>query len=77
MKTAHWLPALSIGLFAALVAPPDVVMAQGCVTAECHVGLDSREWVHGPVGAGACSVCHVAENEKKHEFKIDAEGSDV
>lgn len=77
MKRAHWLPALVVGILAALVAQPEMVLAQGCVTAECHVGMDSREWVHGPVGAGICNICHVTENEKKHEFKLVAEGSEL
>lgn len=51
--------------------------SQGCITAKCHVGLDQAKWVHGPVGAGACTICHTTEDESKHEFKMAAEGSDL
>ncbi len=29
-----------------------------CITSECHTTLDKDRFVHGPVAAGECTVCH-------------------
>ena len=30
----------------------------GCITEKCHADIASKKWVHGPVGAFICTVCH-------------------
>lgn len=53
-----------------------IVLAQpggGCVTSKCHAQIGTKEWVHGPVGAGVCSVCHTLTDEKNHKFALTAE----
>ncbi|MBI4825982.1 MAG: cytochrome C [Nitrospirae bacterium] len=46
----------------------------GCITSDCHPKLDKDKYVHGPIAAGACEVCHGASpnhnsNPKKNKFK--------
>ncbi len=41
---------------------------EGCVTSKCHADISSKQWVHGPVGAGICNICHTLVDQKKHEF---------
>ena len=41
-----------------------------CIDAECHVKERKFAFVHGPTAVGACEVCHVYVDEKKHTFKL-------
>lgn len=53
----------------------DHVFGQGdakCVTSKCHADMGTKAYVHGPVGAGACTVCHVPAAGKDHEFSLFA-----
>ncbi len=54
-------------------------MAQdSCITSECHVGINTAEFVHGPLAAGECTVCHVrGENDNppdNHDLSDYKEG---
>ena len=52
---------ISSGIFpaseraAAQTAKP---VTDGCITAQCHSGVDKTQFVHGPVAAGQCKICH-------------------
>lgn len=43
---------------------------EGCITDKCHSTMGTKEWVHGPVGVGACTICHNRVEGKDHEFKF-------
>lgn len=49
----------------------------GCVTAKCHADMGTKEFVHGPVGAQICNVCHTTVEGKDHEFKFYAEKDEL
>ena len=42
-----------------------------CVTAECHKGMATAPYVHGPVANGECTFCHLQVGD--HKFKPIAE----
>ncbi|MBI5190582.1 MAG: cytochrome c3 family protein [Nitrospirae bacterium] len=48
---------------------------QSCVAKECHAKLLDNKYVHGPVGAFECQMCHVKIGD--HKFKFDIEGADL
>lgn len=50
---------------------------QGCITEECHARINKKEFVHGPVGAGACTICHNQVEGKKHEFVMTVEKEEL
>ncbi len=37
---------------------------EGCVTDQCHSNMGKADYVHGPVGAGQCVVCHEEGNPR-------------
>lgn len=44
-----------------------------CITSECHATMKEVKYVHGPVAADECIICHGespqhADNPKKHKF---------
>jgi hypothetical protein len=47
------------------VAPLSARGADECGGSECHADKMSGEWVHGPVGAGMCSICHTEGDSRK------------
>ena len=61
-----------------VVAEPNMTAAAqsdggSCITAQCHAKLDKEKYVHGPVAAGECLVCHGEspehkDNPKKNKF---------
>ncbi len=40
---------------------------ESCVTGDCHDKMGSGKYVHGPVAAGDCTICH--KLRKKHQFE--------
>jgi predicted CXXCH cytochrome family protein len=66
----YWL-GLGVAVLVACVSwivPGKALAADACVTAECHAQMGKAQYVHGPIGAGMCSVCH-AEARKGHPNK--------
>ncbi|GMV27552.1 MAG: hypothetical protein AMXMBFR58_35830 [Phycisphaerae bacterium] len=49
--------------------PTTAVAREGCVTTECHPGVKSKAFVHGPVRVNGCDGCHLLDNAEKHLFK--------
>ena len=49
----------------------------GCTTAKCHADIGTQKWLHGPVGAGICVVCHNQIDGKEHEFVLAAEKDEL
>lgn len=60
MKT--WISKLICGftLFVAsfLLSPAVSFGQEACQTSECHSEMGTAQFVHGPIGAGQCEVCH-------------------
>jgi predicted CXXCH cytochrome family protein len=48
-----------------------------CVTSECHADMGTKAYVHGPVGARICTVCHVPNEGKDHEFSFFADKQEL
>jgi predicted CXXCH cytochrome family protein len=51
-----------IALTALWISSAPVFAEEGCVTDKCHQGMGKAQFVHGPVGAGQCAVCHTEGN---------------
>ncbi len=50
---------------------------QSCQTSKCHQEMGKAEWVHGPVGVGACVVCHTPTEGEDHKFTFPAEREEL
>ncbi len=70
---------LSVLQLTLLMAFPSYAWPQddGCVKSGCHDKIGVKEWVHGPVGANICTVCHVSVTGKDHEFIYPQEGENL
>jgi predicted CXXCH cytochrome family protein len=66
------------GLLASLGAAMILLVASfaqaspDCTTAECHASTVAHEYLHGPVAANQCALCHEGESEAHP----DAEGAE-
>ena len=49
----------------------------GCITDDCHAAMGTKEFVHGPVGAGICTVCHNPVEGEDHTFKFAVEKGEL
>jgi len=49
----------------------------GCISKKCHSTIGSEQWVHGPVGVGACTVCHTPIEGKDHGFTLALEKEEL
>ncbi|WP_224985047.1 cytochrome c3 family protein [Geomonas agri] len=63
---------LIILLYGQASASPDQAVSSpplqtACVTSECHKGMGTLSYVHGPIARGECTYCHVQTG--KHSFK--------
>lgn len=48
-----------------------------CVTSKCHADMGTKEFVHGPVGAKICTICHTPQADKKHKFEFSADKEEL
>ncbi len=60
-----------------MMGAPGWAQETGCVTTDCHSTMGQAKWVHGPVGVGACHVCHVALEGEDHQFSFPAEREEL
>jgi len=56
--------------------------SESCIASRCHAKLGQEKYVHGPVAAGACQVCHGEapkhkDNPKKNKFAKMGRVADV
>ena len=49
-------------------APIVDVPRAGCVTTECHPGVKSKPFLHGPVRVNGCDGCHTLTDAAQHKF---------
>jgi len=72
-------------IFVCLIARPGVSGAAdvkteapkevSCITSKCHADLEKNKFIHGPVAAGECEICHGespkhVKNPSKNKFKV-------
>jgi predicted CXXCH cytochrome family protein len=50
---------------------------QACGQMECHDGFEMKEYLHGPIALGECTVCHKPDDVAKHTFKFARKGNDL
>ncbi len=43
---------------------------KNCTEGECHAAQKNHKVLHGPTAISACDVCHTADDERKHTFKL-------
>ena len=59
----------------------DASPQEGCGTSECHVDMGKAKFLHRPVAAGECKVCHlVGKNDlppDQHELSYPKEGREL
>lgn len=80
MKNCLFRTGLMLALGAGILGswgPGRALAEEGCVTSDCHSAMGNEVWVHGPVGVGACSVCHVAIKGEDHKFNFAADKQDL
>lgn len=68
------------GIVGAILLSFGTVSAQtdaGCMKSECHDDMAIKKFVHGPVGAGACTICHVPVEGKDHRFDFFAQKDEL
>jgi predicted CXXCH cytochrome family protein len=49
----------------------------GCVTSKCHADIGTKKFIHGPVGAGICDICHAPVEGEDHKFQFTAEKEEL
>jgi predicted CXXCH cytochrome family protein len=70
------LLALASGVMAQEAQQPDY--SQSCTSAGCHDEYAKRNYVHGPVAAGACEACHRPQGaQPEHRFTLMAKGGEL
>ena len=47
-----------------------VAPVKNCAQGECHAKERNYKFQHGPAALGACDVCHMPADEKKHTFTL-------
>lgn len=60
-----------------ILATSILAQDESCVTAKCHADIAIKEFVHGPVGANICNICHNLVEGKKHKFEFAAEKEEL
>jgi predicted CXXCH cytochrome family protein len=75
------VPVLFLLLFVSMWGHPSAAgAADACITEKCHPRMGKAQFVHGPIGAGMCTVCHAEarkghpNNDKKPDFALVAQG---
>lgn len=51
--------------------------SEGCVTDKCHATVGVGQFVHGPVGARICTICHSPVDGKDHEFQFSSDKEEL
>ena len=66
-----------IGVFINVMADYNALAQDSCITSECHAKMGTAKFIHGPVAAKECVVCHiVGKNDnppKKHDLSFSME----
>ena len=69
---------LAVCLFFVLALNVGSAAHAKCVSAKCHPEIGTAKYVHGPIGAQECTVCHVVGKDhhppKKHDLSYAKQG---
>jgi predicted CXXCH cytochrome family protein len=57
------LPALSLAQMEQLQIQLKQIPQASCLTSKCHSDIDKARFVHGPVQAKGCTICHIPASE--------------
>jgi predicted CXXCH cytochrome family protein len=57
------LPALSLAQMEQLQIQLKQIPQASCLTSKCHSDMDKARFVHGPVRAKGCTICHIPASE--------------
>ncbi len=49
----------------------------GCTENKCHADMGTKQFVHGPVGAKICTICHTEVQGKKHQFEYTTDKEEL
>lgn len=66
-------------IFMLLLIVPSSIFAQGdagCQDDKCHNNIGTMKFIHGPVGAAICSICHAPVEGEEHKFVLTAENEE-
>ena len=65
-------------LLGAVMTSPIIAQTEkSCVTEECHDLMGTGKFVHGPVGAQICTICHNPVEGKDHEFVFSVDKEEL
>lgn len=56
---------------------PPTTRVLNCTEGGCHAQQLEFEFLHGPVAASACEMCHVYDNPARHTFELKREGASL
>lgn len=80
-KTGNLPGIVSFAVLCALILFPGAspVLAQdSCITSECHTDMGKAKYLHGPIAANECVVCHIVGPDdrppKNHDLSYNKEG---
>jgi len=59
------------------LSTPSFAQDKGCVTSKCHSDIGTKKFIHGPVGAGICNICHALVEGEDHKFRFTAEKEEL
>jgi predicted CXXCH cytochrome family protein len=57
------LPALSLAQMEQMQTQLKHVPQASCLTPKCHADIDKARYVHGPIRAKGCTICHIPTSE--------------
>jgi len=72
----HSITRLVVVSFIFLTAT-SLAQQKGCVTDKCHADIGTKKFIHGPVGAGICNICHALVEGEDHKFQFTAEKEEL
>ena len=80
-KTFHLPGIVSFAVLCALMTFPagyPVLAQESCVASECHTNMGKGKYLHGPIAANECKVCHIVGSDdrppKNHDLSYNKEG---
>ncbi len=75
-----WFILLACSIFS-FSAPFGALAQESCVTSDCHQDMGKAKYLHGPIAANECVVCHIVgpndKPPKKHDLSYNKEGKEL
>jgi predicted CXXCH cytochrome family protein len=80
-KTGNLPGIVSFVVLCALITFPagyHVLAQESCITSECHANMGKAKYLHGPIAANECKVCHIVGMDdrppKNHDLSYNKAG---